>query len=155
MFIQPLIKFSLFFLNLSVYFWLCWVLFVAHRVSLVVVSGAYSLVVVWGLLTPVASLLVDHGLCSVGSIVGGMWDLPGPGIEPLSPVLAEGFFTTETPGKPHKSYILRVSDLLLYEHLEHHGEVVSVLCPWQLECPVLGNPSVQWSLNHNSLEDQI
>ena len=28
-----------------------------------------------------------------------MWDLPGSGIEPLSPVLAGGFFTTEPPRK--------------------------------------------------------
>ena len=27
-------------------------------------------------------------------------DLPAPGIEPKSPALAGGFFTTETPGKP-------------------------------------------------------
>ena len=26
-------------------------------------------------------------------------DLPGPGIEPVSPVLAGGFFTAELPGK--------------------------------------------------------
>ena len=30
---------------------------------------------------------------------GVMWDLPGPGIEPMSPALAGGFFTTEIPGK--------------------------------------------------------
>ena len=30
-----------------------------------------------------------------------MWDLPGPGIEPVSPALAGGFFTTESPGEPH------------------------------------------------------
>ena len=29
-----------------------------------------------------------------------MWALPGPGIEPLSPALAGGFFTTEPPEKP-------------------------------------------------------
>ena len=29
-----------------------------------------------------------------------MWDLPRPGIEPVSPALAGGFFTTEPPGKP-------------------------------------------------------
>ena len=29
-----------------------------------------------------------------------MWDLPGPGIEPVSPVLEGEFFTTEPPGKP-------------------------------------------------------
>ena len=29
-----------------------------------------------------------------------MWDLPGPGLEPVSPALAGGFLTTEPPGKP-------------------------------------------------------
>ena len=29
-----------------------------------------------------------------------MWDLPGSGMEPTSPALAGGFFTTEPPGKP-------------------------------------------------------
>ena len=31
-----------------------------------------------------------------------MWDLLGPGIEPMSPELADGFFTTEPPGKPQE-----------------------------------------------------
>ena len=30
------------------------------------------------------------------------WDLPDPGIEPVSPALAGGFFTTELPGMPIK-----------------------------------------------------
>ena len=30
-------------------------------------------------------------------------DLPNPGIEPESPTLAGGFFTTEPPGKPHQA----------------------------------------------------
>ena len=29
-----------------------------------------------------------------------MWDLPGPGLEPVSPALAGGFLTTVLPGKP-------------------------------------------------------
>ena len=29
-----------------------------------------------------------------------MWDLPGPGIKPMSSALAGGFFTTEPPDKP-------------------------------------------------------
>ena len=29
----------------------------------------------------------------------GIWDLPGQGIEPMSPALAGGFFITEPPGK--------------------------------------------------------
>ena len=30
-----------------------------------------------------------------------MWDLPGPGLEPVSPALAGGFVTTVPPGKPN------------------------------------------------------
>ena len=33
-------------------------------------------------------------------LVHGMGDLPRPGIEPPSPALAGGFFTTEPPGTP-------------------------------------------------------
>ena len=29
-----------------------------------------------------------------------MWDLTGPGLEPVSPALAGGFLTTAPPGKP-------------------------------------------------------
>ena len=29
-----------------------------------------------------------------------MWDLPRPGLEPVSPALAGGFLTTVLPGKP-------------------------------------------------------
>ena len=37
-----------------------------------------------------------------------MWDLPGSGIEPVSPVLAGGFLTTELPGKPLQVVFKRV-----------------------------------------------
>ena len=33
-----------------------------------------------------------------------MWDIPGPGIEPLSPALAGIVFTTEPPGKARLLY---------------------------------------------------
>ena len=36
-----------------------------------------------------------------------MWDLPGPGIEPVSPALAGGFLTTAPPGKPPDSTFLK------------------------------------------------
>ena len=36
----------------------------------------------------------------------GMWDLPGPGIEPMSPTLAYGFYITEPPGSPESLYLL-------------------------------------------------
>ena len=37
-----------------------------------------------------------------------MWDLPGPGLEPMSPALAGGFLTTVPPGKPcHKQILMQ------------------------------------------------
>ncbi|KAJ8782908.1 hypothetical protein J1605_009516 [Eschrichtius robustus] len=33
-------------------------------------------------------------------LLRGMWDLPGPGFEPVSPALADGFLTTVPAGKP-------------------------------------------------------
>ena len=33
-----------------------------------------------------------------------MWDLPGPGIEPVSPALAGGFLTTAPPEKSPLTY---------------------------------------------------
>ena len=51
-----------------------------------------------------ASAAVACGLCSCGSqaqqLLCSMRDLPGPGVEPVSPALAGGFFTTEPPGMP-------------------------------------------------------
>ena len=43
-------------------------------------------------------------LSSCGSwaqLLRGMWDLPRPGLEPVSPALAGGFLTTAPPGKPY------------------------------------------------------
>ena len=42
-----------------------------------------------------------------------MWNLPRPGIEPLSPALAEGFFTTQPPGKPQLHF--RLGALFFFE----------------------------------------
>ena len=50
-----------------------------------------------------ASVVVAHGLSSCGSrayLLCGMWDLPRPGLEPVSPALAGGFLVTVPPGKP-------------------------------------------------------
>ena len=40
-----------------------------------------------------------------------MWDLPGPGLEPVSPALAGGFLTTAPPGKPHKLFVFLVGSI--------------------------------------------
>ena len=62
-----------------------------------------------GPLTIAASLVAEHRLqtlrpSSCGSpaqSLRGMWDLPRPGLEPVSPALAGGFSTTAPPGKPN------------------------------------------------------
>ena len=70
-----------------------------------------------------ASVVVARGLNSCGSralerrlsscgtraqLLRGMWDLPGTGLEPVSPALAGGFLTTEPPGKPTFELFLKV-----------------------------------------------
>ena len=54
--------FLIFRFYLFTYFWLCWVFVAECELSLVVASGGYSLVVVWGLLIAAVSLVVVHGL---------------------------------------------------------------------------------------------
>ena len=94
--------------------------------SVVGESRGHSVVVVGRLLTAGASLVVEHGLWGMWALVVAarglcscrskalehrlnscaawaqllciMWDLPRSGIEPMSPALAGGFFTTEPPG---------------------------------------------------------
>ena len=50
-----------------------------------------------------ASVIVARRLSSCGAraqLFHDMWDLPGPGLEPVLPALAGGFLTTAPPGKP-------------------------------------------------------
>ena len=66
------------------------------------------LIAVRGPFTIVAPPAVGHRLqtrrlSSRGSraqLLRGMWDLPRPGLEPVSPALAGRFSTTAPPGKP-------------------------------------------------------
>ena len=61
-------------------------------------------------LTIAASLVAEHRLqtrrlSSCGSrarLLRSMWDLPRPGLEPVSPALAGRFSTTAPPGKPYR-----------------------------------------------------
>ena len=61
-----------------------------------------------GPLTIAASLVGEHRLqtCRLSNcgsraqLLRGMWDLPRPGLEPVSPALAGRFSTTAPPGKP-------------------------------------------------------
>ena len=42
---------------------------------------------------------------SRAQLLRGMWDLPGPGLEPASPALAGRFPTTAPPGKPSNHFL--------------------------------------------------
>ena len=76
-------------------------------------------ITVRGPLTIVASLVVEHRLqmrrlSSCGSrdqLLCSMWDLPRPGLEPVSPALAGRFSTTAPPGKPPSYFVLGNRDL--------------------------------------------
>ena len=65
-------------------------------------------IAVRGPLTVAASPVAEHRLqmrrlSSCGAqawLLRGMWDLPRPGLEPVSPALAGRFLTTAPPGKP-------------------------------------------------------
>ena len=65
-------------------------------------------IAVRGPLTIAASLVAEHRLqtrrlsnCgSRAQPLHGTWDLPRPGLEPVSPALAGGLPTTAPPGKP-------------------------------------------------------
>ena len=62
-----------------------------------------------------ASVVVARGLSSCGtraSLFRGMWDLPGPGLEPVSPALAGGFLTTAPPGKSLSHCFFKIYSVL-------------------------------------------
>ena len=72
-------------------------------------------IAVRGPLTIAASPVVEHRLqtrrlsnCgSRAQLFRGMWDLPRPGLEPVSPALTGRFSTTAPPGKPPKIFYTR------------------------------------------------
>ena len=114
------------FVYLFIYFWLCWVFVSVQRLPLVAASGGHSSSRCAGLSLSrplllrstgsrrAGSVIVAHGPCcqhrlqtrrlsncgSRAPLPRGMWDLPRPGLEPMSPALAGRFSTTATPGKP-------------------------------------------------------
>ena len=115
--------------NLIFFFWLQWVFVAVRGLSLVAASRGYFLLqcagfslqwlllcaehrlwarvsaVVARRLSSCGSRALEHRLSSCGTwaqLLRSMWDLPGPGLEPVSPALAGRFLTTVPPGKPRK-----------------------------------------------------
>ena len=96
------------FIYLFIYFGLCWVFVSVRGLSLVAARGGHSSSQCAGLSLS-RPLVAEHRLqtrrlSNCGSrtqSLRGMWDLPRPGLEPMSPALAGRFSTTAPPGKPH------------------------------------------------------
>ena len=86
---------------------LCWVFVAVWGLSLVAAVGGCSPVVVWA----------SHwsGFSCRGAqaqLPCGPWNLPGPGIGPVPPVLAGEFFTT---GPPVESFSILITSLLNWD----------------------------------------
>ena len=67
--------------------------------------GAQASVAVARGLSSCGSRALEHRFSSCGAwapLLRSMWDLPAPGIEPVSPALAGGFLTTVPSGKSLK-----------------------------------------------------
>ena len=88
-------------------------------------------IAVRGPLTITASLVVEHRLqtrrlsnCgSRAQLLRGMWDLPRPGLEPVSPASAGGFSTTAPRGKP-----LLVDFVVIISTVNFHREEFTCTC---------------------------
>ena len=112
-----------FFLNTVpvVFFFLIIYLFILAALVLRFYARAFSscgkrgplFIAVRGPLTIAASLVAEHRLqtCRLSNcgsraqLLRSMWDLPRPGLEPVSPALAGRLSTTAPPGKPHLSLL--------------------------------------------------
>ena len=94
------------------YLWLCWVFVSVRGLSLVAASGGHSSSRCAGLSLS-RPLVAEHRLqarrlSNCGSRAQpprGIWDLPRPGLKPVSPALAGRFSTTAPPGKPTLSIL--------------------------------------------------
>ena len=89
--------------------------------------------------SPVAEhRLQTHRLSNCGSraqLLCGMWDLPRPGLEPVSPALAGRFSTTAPPGVPSDFILFYIHMYLFFfkffSHLGYYRILSSVPCAIQ------------------------
>ena len=73
---------------------------------------------------------LEHRLGRCGArawLFQGTWDLPGPGIEHVSPALAGRFFTTKPPGKPNMCTLILIVCLAFSHKMNELLEVGSLV----------------------------
>ena len=71
--------------------------------------GAWASVVAARGLSSCGLQALEHRLSSCDAwayLLCGMWDLPGPGLKPVSPALAGRFLTTVPPGKSLNLFVI-------------------------------------------------
>ena len=98
-------------------------LVVGHRLW----SLPASVVAVCGL-SSCASRALEHRINSCGtqaSLLQGMWNLPRPGIKPMSPTVAGEFLTTKQQGSPGTFFKEKASSL---DWLDFSSIMVLSLC---------------------------
>ena len=102
----------------------------------IAVRGPFTIVA-----PPVAGhRLQTHRLSSCGSraqLLRGMWDLPRPGLKPVSPALAGRFSTTAPPGKPCISSFVRC----LFKSFVHFSVELFLELSFKSSLHILGKSS--------------
>ena len=139
--------FSLLFLFIYLFIYLFMVVFDLHFCARAFSSCGKRgplFIAVHGPLTIAASLAAEHRLqtrrlsnCgSRAQLLRGTWDLPRPGLEPVSPALAGRFSTTAPPGKPlgvcfcevQNTFSCSPSPLFLHPYVHCNTEILKVKC---------------------------
>ena len=131
--------------------------------SLVVLNGGYSSCSAqashcggfscWGARALASSWALEHRFTNCGACaqwVCSMSDLPDPGIEPMPPALAGGFFTSEPPGKPQEHVLI---SSLKYHPLPapHLPDPLPSVLPWLLPGGISQDLQLLWQITPPSL----
>ena len=81
-----------------------------------------------------------------------MWELPESGIEPISPALAGGFFTTDPPWKPLNEFLKAKCELASVEQLElQHMGILHVFTSY-FHGPLPGADEKEWGSSQKARE---